>query len=159
MIKLGIIYGGMSTEHEVSITSAKSVISNLNEEKYEIQEIYITKEGDWLNKEGKLIENIFTYLKSFDVIFPVLHGLYGEDGTIQGLLEMLKVPYVGVGILGSAVGMDKVYTKIVFERANIPQAKYAYVRKNKNGYVYILEDFGELEIPIKDICKKINEKV
>ena len=94
MIKLGIIYGGMSTEHEVSKTSAKSVISNLNKEKYEIQEIYITKQGEWLNKEGNLIENIFTYLKSFDVIFPILHGLYGEDGTIQGLLEMLKVPYV-----------------------------------------------------------------
>ena len=159
MIKLGIIYGGMSTEHEVSITSAKSVISNLNEKKYEIQEIYITKEGDWLNKEGILIKNIFIYLKSFDVIFPVLHGLYGEDGTIQGLLEMLKVPYVGVGVLGSAVGMDKVYTKIVFERANIPQARYAYVRKKKDGYVYILEDFEELELPLKEICKKINEKI
>ena len=106
-----------------------------------------------------MIENIFTYLKNFDMVFPVLHGLYGEDGTIQGLLEMLKVPYVGVGVLGSAVGMDKVYTKIVFEKARIPQAKYAYVRRKKNGYVYILEDFGELEIPLKDICKKINEKI
>ena len=159
MIKLGIIYGGMSTEHEVSITSAKSVISNLNKEKYEIQEIYITKEGNWLNKEGILIENIFTYLKSFDVIFPVLHGLYGEDGTIQGLLEILKVPYVGVGVLGSAVGMDKVYTKIVFEKAKIPQARYAYVRKKQDGYVYILENFEEIELPLKEICKKINEKI
>ena len=59
---------------------------------------------------------MFSYLKSFDVVFPVLHGLYGEDGTIQGLLEMLKIPYVGVGVLGSAVGMDKVYSKIVFEK-------------------------------------------
>ena len=159
MIKLGIIYGGMSTEHEVSMTSAKSVISNLNKEKYEINEIYITKEGEWLNKEGKLIENIFTYLKNFDVVFPVLHGLYGEDGTIQGLLEMLKVPYVGVGVLGSSVGMDKAYTKIVFERAKIPQARYAYVRKRKDGYVYILEDFEELELPLREICKKINEKI
>ena len=64
------------------------------------------------------IENIFKTLKNFDVVFPVLHGLYGEDGTIQGLLEIIKVPYVGVGVLGSAVGMDKVYTKIVFERTN-----------------------------------------
>lgn len=158
-LNLGIIYGGMSTEHDVSITSAKSVISNLNKEKYEIQEIYITKQGEWLNKEGKLIENIFTNLKSFDVIFPVMHGIGGEDGTIQGLLEMLKIPYVGVGVLGSAVGMDKVYTKMVFEKADIPQARYAYVRKKKDKYVYILEDFEELEIPLKDICKKINEKI
>ena len=159
MIKLGIIYGGMSTEHEVSKTSAKSVISNLNKEKYEIQEIYITKQGEWLNKEGNLIENIFTYLKSFDVIFPILHGLYGEDGTIQGLLEMLKVPYVGVGVLGSAVGMDKAYTKIIFDKAQIPQAKYAYVKKQKDKYIYVLENFEELEISLKDICKKINEEI
>lgn len=158
-IKLGIIYGGMSTEHDVSKTSAKSIISNLNKEKYEIQEIYITKQGKWTTKEGDLIENIFIYLKNLDVVFPVLHGLYGEDGTIQGLLEMLKVPYVGVGVLGSAVGMDKVYTKIVFEKANIPQARYAYVRKKKDKYVYILENFEELEISLKDICKKINEKI
>ena len=159
MIKLGIIYGGMSTEHEVSVTSAKSVISNLNKEKYEINEIFITKEGNWQNKDGKTIENIFTYLKNFDVVFPVLHGLYGEDGTIQGLLEMLKIPYVGVGVLGSAVGMDKVYTKIVFERANIPQANYAYIRKQKDGYVYITENFEEFKLSLKDICKKINEKI
>lgn len=158
-LKLGIIYGGMSTEHEVSVTSAKSVISNLNKNKYEIQEIYITKEGKWLNQKEKIIEDIFTYLKNFDVIFPVLHGLYGEDGTIQGLLEMLKVPYVGVGVLGSAVGMDKVYTKIVFEKAKILQAKYVYIRKKKDRYVYISQDFEELELSLKKICKKINEKL
>lgn len=159
MIKLGIIYGGMSTEHDVSVTSAKSVISNLNKEKYEINEIYITKEGIWQDKEGKTIENIFAYLKNFDVVFPVLHGLYGEDGTIQGLLEMIKVPYVGVGVLGSAVGMDKVYTKVVFERANIPQANYAYIRKQKDEYVYITENFDEFKLSLNDICKKINEKI
>lgn len=158
-IKLGIIYGGMSTEHEVSVTSAKSIISNLNNKKYEMQEIYITKKGEWLNKEEKPIENIFTYLKSFDVIFPVLHGLYGEDGTIQGLLEMLKIPYVGVRVLGSAIGMDKAYAKIILKKANIPQARYAYIRKKKDQYVYILEDFEELELPLKDICRKINEEI
>lgn len=159
MIKLGIIYGGMSTEHEVSVTSAKSVISNLNKDKYEISEIFITKEGKWENNQGKQIENIFTYLKNFDVVFPVLHGLYGEDGTIQGLLEMLKVPYVGVGVLGSAVGMDKVYAKIVFEKAKILQAKYVYVKKQQDEYVYISEDFEEVKLPLKDICEKINEKI
>lgn len=159
MIKLGIIYGGMSTEHEVSIASAKSVISNLNKNKYEIQEIYITKEGKWLDKEEKTIENVFSYLKSFDVVFPVLHGLDGEDGTIQGLFEMLKVPYVGVGVLGSAVGMDKVYSKIVFEKAGILQAKYVYIKKKKEGYIYVLENFEELELPLKEICKKVSEKI
>lgn len=159
MIKLGIIYGGISTEHEVSVTSAKSIITNLNKEKYEINEIYITKEGDWQNKEGKKIENIFKFLRSFDVVFPVLHGIGGEDGTIQGLLEMLKIPYVGVGVLGSAVGMDKVYTKIIFDKANIPQAKYVYVKKIKDGYTYVQEDFEELELPLKEICKKVTEKI
>lgn len=158
-LNLGIVYGGMSTEHEVSIASAKSVISNLDKNKYEIQEIYITKEGKWLDKEEKPIENIFSYLKKFDVVFPVLHGLYGEDGTIQGLLEMLKIPYVGVGVLGSAVGMDKVYSKIVFEKAGILQAKYAYIKKKKDRYTYVLDDFEELELPLKEICKKINEKI
>ncbi len=158
-LKLGIIYGGMSTEHEVSVISAKSVISNLNKEKYEINEILISKQGEWLDKENKQIENIFTYLKNLDVIFPVLHGMYGEDGTIQGLLEILKKPYVGVGVLGSAVGMDKVYSKIVFEKANIPQAKYVYIKKKKDNYVYVLKDFEELELPLKDICNKITEKI
>lgn len=158
-IKLGIIYGGMSTEHEVSVTSAKSVIKNLNKEKYEINEIYITKEGEWQNKEGQQIENIFKTLKNFDVVFPVLHGLYGEDGTIQGLLEMLKVPYVGVGVLGSSVGMDKVYTKIIFDKAKIPQAKYVYIKKKKEGYTYVQEDFEDLDLPLKEICIKINKKI
>lgn len=159
MIKLGIIYGGISTEHEVSVISAKSVISNLNKSKYEIQEIYINKEGKWLDKEKKLIKDIFTYLKSFDVVFPVLHGIGGEDGTIQGLLELLKVPYVGVGVLGSAVGMDKVYSKIVFEKAGILQAKYAYIKKKNDKYTYVLENFEELELPLKEICKEINKKI
>lgn len=158
-IRLGIIYGGMSTEHEVSVTSAKSVIKNLNKEKYEIQEIYITKEGQWQNKEGQQIQNIFEYLKNFEVVFPVLHGLYGEDGTIQGLLEMMKVPYVGVGVLGSAVGMDKVYTKIIFDKAQIPQAKYVYIKKKKEGYTYVQENFNEIDLSLKEICKKINEKI
>ena len=78
-LNLGIIYGGMSTEHEVSVTSAKSVIKNLNNQKYEISEIYITKEGEWKNKEGMSIENIFKTLKNFDVVLPILHGIYGED--------------------------------------------------------------------------------
>ncbi len=97
MKKLGVIFGGMSTENEVSIMSAKSILDNLNKEKYEIYPILITKDGTWYKgEEGQeKIENIMQYLQNLDVVFPVLHGLYGEDGTIQGLLELLQKPYVG----------------------------------------------------------------
>ena len=132
MIKLGIIHGGVSTEHEVSEMSSKSIMENLNKEKYDIYDIYINKYGKWFErKDGKEEEiyNLIWYLKELDVVFPVLHGLWGEDGTIQGMLEMLQVPYVGCGVLASSVGMDKVYAKIIFDKAGINQAKYVYIRK------------------------------
>ena len=151
--KLGVVYGGMSTEHEVSINSAKSVIENLNKENYEIFEIYITKNGEWLDKEKNKIENIFKYLKKLDVIFPVLHGKYGEDGTIQGLFEMLKIPYVGTGVIASAMGMDKVYSKIIFEKAKIPQAEYVYIKYKNSKYTYVADNFDEIE---EDLTKIIN---
>ena len=120
MIKLGVIYGGVSTEHDVSEMSANSVIENLDKEKYEIHKIYINKYGKWFEVtkgEKEEIYNLIWCLKELDVVFPVLHGLGGEDGTIQGMLEMLQVPYVGCRVLASSVGMDKVYTKILFEKA------------------------------------------
>ena len=119
MIKLGVIHGGISTEHDVSEMSAESVINNLDKAKYEIHSIYINEYGKWYEIiEGKKEEvyNIVWLLKELDVVFPVLHGIGGEDGTIQGLLEMLNIPYVGCGILASATGMDKIYTKIIFEK-------------------------------------------
>ena len=159
-LNLGVIYGGMSTEHEVSIESAKSVIENLKKEKYEIYKIFIDKNGNWLDENSKIIEDIFSYLKNLDVVFPVLHGMYGEDGTIQGLFELLKIPYVGAGVIGSANGMDKVYSKIIFEKAGINQAKYAYVKKQNNKYTYVNENFdeedGNLEELSKLVCKKID---
>ena len=144
MKKLGIIYGGMSTEHDVSIMSAKSVIQNLDKEKYEVYQIYIDKDGKWYEGQGEEkqeIENLVKHLQSLDVVFPVLHGKYGEDGTIQGMLEMLKIPYVGCKVLASSVGMDKVYTKLVFEKALIPQAPYMYIKKKNNTYIIIKENF------------------
>ena len=131
-LKAGVIFGGMSTEHDVSISSGTSIIKNLSKEKYEILPIYISEDGSWYKytknieeiealhvgdkiTELEKIENEFEYLKSLDVAFPVLHGLYGEDGTIQGLLELLKVKYVGCKVLGSSICMDKVYAKIIFE--------------------------------------------
>ena len=158
MIKLGIIYGGISTEHDVSIMSAKSVISNLNKEKYEIHEIYINEYGKWFEvKDGEREEiyNLIWKLKELDVVFPVLHGLGGEDGTIQGLLEMFKIPYVGCGVLASSVGMDKVYTKMVFEKAGIPQAPYVYIKRKDESYLIINEKFEEEEFNLDKITSKL----
>lgn len=173
-IKLGVIFGGMSTENEVSCISGISVIKHLDKEKYDIFPIYIDKKGDWfkvnnIQKEenkGKelenktLIENIIEYLKTLDVVFPVLHGLYGEDGTIQGMLELVKIPYVGCKVLASSIGMDKVYTKVIFEKAGIEQAKYIYIRKNINDeYVYIDNKFNEKKLKLKEIVSIITKNL
>lgn len=170
-IKIGVIFGGMSTENEVSCISGASVIKHLNKEKYNVFPIYIDKIGNWykvkledIEKSEELenkehIENITEYLKQMDVIFPVLHGLYGEDGTIQGLFELLKIPYVGCGVVASSVGMDKVYTKLIFEKANINQAKYIYIRKYNEKYIYIDEEFNEKILELEDIAKITNDKL
>lgn len=170
-IKIGVIFGGMSTENEVSCISGASVIKHLNKEKYNVFPIYIDKIGNWykvkledIEKSEELenkehIENITEYLKQMDVIFPVLHGLYGEDGTIQGLFELLKIPYVGCEVLASSVGMDKVYTKLIFEKANINQAKYIYIRKYNEKYIYIDEEFNEKILELEDITKITNDKL
>ncbi len=158
MKKLGIIYGGMSTEHDVSTMSTKSVIQNLDREKYEVYEIYIDQEGKWYKvheEEKQEIENLVKYLQTLDVVFPVLHGKYGEDGTIQGMLEMLKIPYVGCKVLASSVGMDKVYTKIIFERAQIPQAPYVYIQKKNDIYKMMQENFEEEDFDVSKITKKL----
>ena len=141
MLKVAVIYGGMSTEHEVSIISGKNVMDNLDKSKYDIYPIKITKDGKWLDKREREVKDVFKFLKEMNVVFPVLHGLYGEDGTLQGMLEMAKVPYVGCKVLASCVCMDKVYTKVIFEKAKIPQAKYIYI---KDGNTYIDENFDEL---------------
>ena len=158
MIKLGIIYGGISTEHDISVMSARSIIENLDKEKYEIHEIFINEYGKYFENssgEREEIYNLVWTLKDLDVVFPILHGLGGEDGTIQGMFEMLKIPYVGSGVLASSIGMDKVYTKAIFEKAKIDQAPYMYIKKNKNGYVIINEKFEEEEFKIEKITDKI----
>lgn len=176
MIKLGVIFGGMSTEHDVSIVSGTAVIQNLDKSKYDITAIYIDLNGDWYlyNKKAEeiemaklgehltdleKIENPFKVLKEMDKVFPVLHGLYGEDGTIQGMLEMLKIPYVGCGVLASSVCMDKVYTKIILEKANINQAEYVYIKKTGYNYIYVDSQFNEFDISIEEIAKKTVEKL
>ena len=172
-IKVGVVFGGMSTEHDVSIVSGTSVAKKLNDKKYEVYPIYIDNNGGWhkcldISKKYEVgdkieniqkIENIIEYLKEMDVIFPVLHGLYGEDGTIQGLFELLKKPYVGCKVMGSSIAMDKIYAKIIFDKAKIKQAKYKYVKKDKNEYIYVNKDFNETKKDLKEICKIIEKNI
>jgi len=143
--KIAVIYGGMSTEHDVSIQSGKSIVANLNKETYDVVEIYIDKSGNWFCNEEK-IENVIEYLKTFDVAFPVLHGLYGEDGTIQGLFELIKLPYVGCKVLSSAVAMDKVFANIMFKEAGIKKCKYIYIKNTNDKYRYKENDYTLEEV-------------
>ncbi|WP_315116641.1 D-alanine--D-alanine ligase family protein [uncultured Clostridium sp.] len=144
--KIAILFGGQSTEHEVSIVSATSVLNNIDNSKYEVYPIGITKDGKWFSYKGD-INNIKTgdwekdeknklangqnilFNREVDVVFPVLHGMYGEDGTVQGLCKLLKLPFVGPGVLSSALCMDKIYTKYVLEKFEIKQAAYVVVNK------------------------------
>ena len=173
-MNLAIIFGGKSTEHNISIVSATSIIYNLNKKKYNIFPIYINKEGLFYKytkpikdikiltindsiKELEPITNITEYLKNIDVIFPVLHGLYGEDGTIQGLFELLGIKYVGCKVLSSSLCMDKVYTKIIFEKANINTAKSMYIKKDKKSYLYIDNNFNTYKLTSKELAQKTKE--
>jgi D-alanine-D-alanine ligase len=168
-IRIGVIFGGRSGEHEISIRSARTVIEQIDKEKYEVFPIAITKEGNWLsqaeslallpeqtqNEIGEDVENFpsdsvaligdtkykgLTKLETsgdedrlspLDVVFPVLHGTYGEDGTIQGLLEMAGIPYVGCGVVGSSCGMDKVVMKTLFRDAELPICKYVWFLRSE----------------------------
>lgn len=161
MVNLGVIFGGMSTEGEISVKSGKSVLDNLDKEKYNIFPIYIDKNGEWYKYDSsEKIENIIKYLKKMDVVFPVLHGLYGEDGTIQGLLELLKIPYVGCKVLASSIGMDKAFTKILFEKAKINQAKYLYIKKYKDDkFIYVDENLLETKVDLNEIVNLVNKKL
>ena len=177
-IKVAVIFGGQSPEHEISRKSVTSVINNLNKDKYDISVIGITKDGEWFlytgdsaniiggeweqdvaNKKHAIIspdakdKAILVFEDSKiskihpDIVFPVLHGEYGEDGTIQGLLELANLKYVGMGVLASANGMDKAYTKIVFADAGIPQADWVVVKTCEGLESYIPEIEEKLGYP------------
>lgn len=177
---IAVIFGGQSSEHEVSCISVQTVAKAINKDKYDITYIGITKEGHWLQADS--IESIAdgswtaskvsavispdaskkevilsgengVTTKKIDVIFPVLHGMYGEDGTIQGLFELAKIPYVGCGVLASAVGMDKVYTKIIVDDLGINQAPYVLVRAVDTV------DTASLEVQAKRVEEKLNYPV
>jgi len=162
-IKVGVVFGGRSGEHEVSLRSAASIIEILDLEKYEVIPLGITREGAWIARESawKLLKEgrcsqksaralwmtdpdnpgIFIIEKTnnqwilhevvnLDVVFPVLHGPYGEDGTVQGLLELVDIPYVGSGVLASSLGMDKVVMKQIYQQENLPVGPYLFFNQN-----------------------------
>jgi D-alanine-D-alanine ligase len=163
-LRVGLLFGGCSGEHEVSLASAHAIAQALtthqNIDKYELLPFYIHKDGRW--QAGDLAQQILTTKKppqlaetssisetaltaapsptlwqyptqidSVDVWFPVLHGPNGEDGTIQGLLKLMQVPFVGSGVLGSAIGMDKLAMKMAFAQAGLPQVKYLPVTRSQ----------------------------
>ncbi|MDO8676782.1 MAG: D-alanine--D-alanine ligase family protein [Candidatus Azambacteria bacterium] len=163
-IRVAVVFGGRSVEHEVSIVTAMQIFENINRNKYDIIPVYIDKSGRWLVgeelgkiesfknlklKEIKAPEYFFaaspsvksllpkSAIKSFfskisaDIYFPAVHGTFGEDGTLQGIFEIAGVPYVGSGVTGSAVGMDKIIQKSVFKDNGIPVVNYVWFSKNE----------------------------
>lgn len=139
-IKLGLIYGGMSTEHEVSISSYESIIKNIDKDKYEITSFYISKDGTWFT-DGKRTKDVFNSLKEMDCVFPILHGKNGEDGNIAGMLEIIGVSYVGCKTLSSAICMDKVITKKLLEKANINVSKYMFIKKLNDNFYWVQDNY------------------
>ncbi|HZB95811.1 MAG TPA: D-alanine--D-alanine ligase family protein, partial [Herpetosiphonaceae bacterium] len=162
-LRVGVVFGGRNSEHEVSLNSARAVMGALDHDKYEIVPIGIAKDGHWLwggdpllaleqSADPKLLTHEpqpgvissstalvatrgrlpgeMTPVDRLDVIVPVLHGLYGEDGALQGMLELAGVPYVGCGVLAAAVGMDKGLMKAAFAAAGLPQVPFVLLRRS-----------------------------
>lgn len=172
-----VIMGGRSSEHEVSLVSARTIIDNINTDIYNIIMIGITKDGQWklIDRIGRIEDGSWTRSHSsayispdtdkrelciirgnhveyieIDVVFPVLHGMNGEDGTLQGLLELARIPYVGCGVLASACSMDKFYTKLIVDSIGVRQARFVGVRrkelKDMEGVISRVE--AELSYPV-----------
>lgn len=176
-LNIGILFGGCSGEHEVSLVSAQAIVHGFHQEanasRYTLQLFYIQKDGQWCT--GQVAQDVLDSGKAtivadgetsrsnrwmfppqvtdIDVWFPVLHGPNGEDGTIQGLLALMQVPYVGSGVLGSAAGMDKIAMKTIFAQAGLPQVPYIAVNRaevwsDPCRYTHLLERIeGELDYP------------
>jgi D-alanine-D-alanine ligase len=179
-LRIGILFGGRSAEHEVSLQSAKNVMAAIDPRKYEVIPIAITREGRWragvlppgapanpalagMPKEGVevipagrpsssgplvpiMVRDAHRNLGQLDVIFPVLHGTFGEDGTVQGLLELAGVAYVGAGVLGSAVGMDKDVMKRLFHERGLPIVPYLAFRRM------------DIQVSLRKVCQTVAKK-
>jgi D-alanine-D-alanine ligase len=126
MLRVAVVCGGRSGEHEISLRSAASIVAGLDRTKYEVQRIFITPEGRW---QPSAISPEPGANPGIDVVFPILHGTFGEDGTIQGLLELADLPYVGAGVLASAVSMDKEVTKRLLAERGLPVVEYFTVAR------------------------------
>jgi D-alanine-D-alanine ligase len=129
-LRVAVLYGGRSGEHEVSLNSAESIIKAMDPEKYDVQRILISKEGRW---QPRAISPEPGGNPDIDVVFPVLHGTFGEDGTVQGLLELADLPYVGAGVLASSVSMDKEVMKRLCAASGLPVAEYFVIRRHHPG--------------------------
>lgn len=179
-IRVGVLFGGQSAEHEVSLQSAKNVINGLDRNKYELTLIGIDKNGQWfLNEESSYLLNAdnpklirlnqsdtavalvpgktgeqlvplshLAPLPTLDVVFPVLHGTYGEDGTIQGLLKLADVPFVGVDVLGAAVTMDKDVMKRLIREAGMPTADFFAFRQHQRQQIDYRQIIEKLGLPL-----------
>ena len=181
-LRIGVLFGGRSTEHEVSILSARSIIAAMDPERFEAVPLYIDKNGRWLvgGSLNRLVSaddtRKYVYLPpdptqhslvpaqdsrqspsplvgdgrrgglpELDCVFPVFHGLNGEDGTIQGVLELANLPYVGAGVLGSALGLDKIYMKRAFKAAGLPIVDYLPITRRQyeqdpNAFIALVEE-------------------
>ena len=146
MKKILILFGGNSFEHNISCLSAKTILENIDTKKYEVSSVGIDKdntwyifndnlnlltEANWTNGNITKINNIIEYLKQFDKVFPIIHGNPEENGNIQGMFNLFDINYVGTDLLGSIISYDKVLTKIICEKYNIPQVPYQVITKNK----------------------------
>jgi D-alanine-D-alanine ligase len=131
-VRVAVLHGGRSSEHEVSLASAQAVVAGVAAAGHEVLPVLLERDGAWRGPEGTpLALAPGGGLLGADVAFPVLHGPFGEDGTVQGLLELLDVPYVGAGVLASSLCMDKVVFKDVLAAAAVPQVEYAAVRERR----------------------------
>jgi len=172
-LRIGVLFGGRSTEHEVSILSAQSIIAAMDPQRFEAVPLYIDKNGRWLvgGSLKRLVSedaaSKYVYLPpdptqrslvpaqngagapptlpALDAVFPVFHGLNGEDGTIQGVLELANIPYVGAGVLGSALGLDKIYMKRAFAAAGLPTVDYLPITRRQyeqdpNAFIALVEE-------------------
>ena len=171
-LRIGVLFGGRSTEHEVSILSAQSIIAAMDPDRFEPVPLYIDKAGRWL--AGGSLKRLsddsarkYVYLPPdptqrslvpaqdgnslggslppLDAVFPVFHGLNGEDGTIQGVLELANIPYVGAGVLGSALGLDKIYMKRAFAAAGLPIVDYLPITRRQyerdpDAFILLVEE-------------------